>query len=150
MFKLKHLPIHLIIVALTASYFLGYTPLLLSVLFFTFSVLAYGAYAKDKSAARNGQWRVSEKTLHVLALLCGWPGAILAQQRLRHKTQKRSFRVVFWLTLLLNLGAVASLHSVEGSKHLHRCLSTLQDFAVNTIGSNDGTRALLILTRLRP
>lgn len=144
------LPIHLLLSSLAASYLLGYTPLLLAVIFLLFSLLAYGAYAKDKAAAIKGQWRVSENTLHLLSLLCGWPGAILAQQRLRHKTQKRSFLSVFWLTLLLNLGAVAWLHSQEGSKHLHRGLSTLENLAVNNFGRNHATRTLQLLTKLRP
>ena len=33
----------------------------------------------------------------------GWPGAILAQQLLRHKTAKLSFRSVFWMSVLLNV-----------------------------------------------
>jgi uncharacterized membrane protein YsdA (DUF1294 family) len=37
-------------------------------------------------------------------LVGGWPGAIVAQQMLRHKTSKVSFRVAFWLTVLVNVG----------------------------------------------
>jgi uncharacterized membrane protein YsdA (DUF1294 family) len=38
-----------------------------------------------------------------LALAGGWPGALLAQQVLRHKSTKREFRQVFWATVLLNV-----------------------------------------------
>jgi uncharacterized membrane protein YsdA (DUF1294 family) len=46
-------------------------------------------YAVDKRAARARTHRVSENTLHVLALAGGWPGAVVAQQGLRHKTGRR-------------------------------------------------------------
>ena len=40
-------------------------------------------------------------------LLGGWPAAWLAQQVLRHKTIKRSFQAMFWLTVLVNVAALA-------------------------------------------
>jgi uncharacterized membrane protein YsdA (DUF1294 family) len=62
------------------------------------------AYWLDKTAAQNGEWRIPEATLLVLGLLGGWPGAIVAQQTLRHKTSKESFRVAFWVTVIVNVG----------------------------------------------
>ena len=47
------------------------------------SLLTFLAYAVDKSAAINGRWRTPEKTLHLLSVSGGWPGALLAQQLLR-------------------------------------------------------------------
>ena len=70
------------------------------------SVVTYAVYALDKSAARRGRPRVPERKLHLLALLGGWPGALIAQQRLRHKTRKTTFQIVFWLTVLLNLAGL--------------------------------------------
>lgn len=67
------------------------------------------AYALDKDAARKGRWRTSEKHLHLLALLGGWPAAWWAQQWLRHKSSKTEFRAVYWATLLLNCAALAVL-----------------------------------------
>ena len=64
------------------------------------SLLTLMLYAWDKRRARRGGWRVSEKQLHLVALLGGWPGALLAQHSLRHKTVKRKFRFVFWLTVI--------------------------------------------------
>lgn len=59
-------------------------------------------YAMDKRAARIGGWRVSERQLHLLALLGGWPAAWAAQQWLRHKSSKASFRAVYWATVVLH------------------------------------------------
>lgn len=69
------------------------------------SSLTLGVYAKDKAAARSGRRRTPERRLHLLAVAGGWPGAMLAQQWLRHKTVKHPFRLIFWLTVILNLGA---------------------------------------------
>ena len=78
------------------------------------SAVTFIAYAIDKPAAQAGRQRISESSLHLLALAGGWPGALLAQQTLRHKSTKSSFKVVLWITVLLNCGAFAWLHTVEG------------------------------------
>ncbi len=77
------------------------------------SLLTFIIYARDKAAAKSGSWRTPESSLHLLALLGGWPGAVLAQQVLRHKSKKQSFRVVFWITVLLNCAAFAMLFIPE-------------------------------------
>lgn len=69
------------------------------------SIACFTAYAADKRAARGGRWRVSENTLLFLGVIGGWPGAIVAQQTLRHKTKKASFRFGFWVTVVVNLVA---------------------------------------------
>lgn len=79
------------------------------------SVMTFIAYAIDKSAARNHQWRISEAKLHLLGLIGGWPGALLAQQVLRHKSKKESFRETFRWTVALNCGALGWLLSPFGS-----------------------------------
>lgn len=66
------------------------------------NLITFVAYAMDKSAAQNGQWRTKESHLHLLALAGGWPGAWLAQQSLRHKSSKVEFRAVYWVTVVLH------------------------------------------------
>jgi len=78
------------------------------------SALTFLAYAADKAAARGGGWRTAEQTLHLLALLGGWPGALLAQQFLRHKSAKATFRQTFWGTVLLNVAGFVLVCSPIG------------------------------------
>ena len=75
------------------------------------SVFTFIAYWWDKRKAQAGHShkRTPESTLQFMALLGGWPGALLAQGYLRHKSQKRSFLAVFYLSLLLNLAALGWL-----------------------------------------
>jgi uncharacterized membrane protein YsdA (DUF1294 family) len=58
--------------------------------------------------------RTLENVLQVCALLGGWPGALLAQQVFRHKSSKRSFQVVFWITVVVNCGALVWIASPTG------------------------------------
>lgn len=89
-------------------------PLWVAGLYLLLSAAAFLAYAADKSAASSRSWRTPERTLHVLALAGGWPGALLAQQFLRHKSAKREFRRVFWATVLLNVLGLVLLASPLG------------------------------------
>lgn len=67
------------------------------------SGLTYTLYALDKRAAMRGGWRTPEATLLLAGFLGGWPGAVVAQLTLRHKTRKRAFRLAFWSTVFFNV-----------------------------------------------
>lgn len=97
------------------GYALGQPPLWLLGVYLGASLLTFLVYAIDKSAAQSGAWRISEQTLHLLALAGGWPGALLAQQMLRHKSAKQEFRSVFWGTVGLNVMAFIFLASPYAS-----------------------------------
>ncbi len=75
------------------------------------SLLAFMAYALDKSAALQGRRRTPESVLHIFGLACGWPGALMAQQLLRHKSSKPSFRSTYWGTVALNVMGFIASHS---------------------------------------
>lgn len=67
------------------------------------SLVTFVTYGIDKGRAGKAQRRIPERTLHILALLGGWPGGFLGQQTFRHKTRKVPFQIWFWITVLLNL-----------------------------------------------
>lgn len=73
------------------------------------SLVAFVVYGFDKRRAQGGGCRIPEKTLHLIAVIGGWPGALVGQKVFRHKTQKLSFQVVFWCCVLLNVIAVAGV-----------------------------------------
>ena len=75
------------------------------------SIVCLLAYAFDKSAAVEGRWRSSEQSLLLLGLAGGWPGGLVAQQLLRHKSSKASFRTAFWVTVVVNVTAFVAFNS---------------------------------------
>ena len=75
---------------------------LLSIGYTLLSSITFIVYGCDKLAARRGGERISERTLHLLALCGGWPGALAGQWLFCHKSRKASFQACFWLTVLLN------------------------------------------------
>lgn len=95
----------------TIAYFVLDLPWWMPALYGALSLIAFASYGIDKSAARGGRRRVSEQNLIVLGLLGGWPGALVAQQLFRHKTRKRSFRRVFWGSVVVNVVALIGLIS---------------------------------------
>ena len=103
--------------------FFGRLPFVVLGLYLVASAIAFSAYAFDKSAARNDQWRTQESTLHFFALVGGWPGALAAQRLLRHKSRKQSFQIVFWITVALNCAALGWLMTPTGNEALNSVLA---------------------------
>jgi uncharacterized membrane protein YsdA (DUF1294 family)/cold shock CspA family protein len=91
----------------------GRVPMWAPAIYALASLLSWLLYGWDKGQAEAGTRRVPENTLHLLALVGGWPGAWVAQAQFRHKTKTASFRAVFWLTVLLNVAALGWT-AVEG------------------------------------
>jgi uncharacterized membrane protein YsdA (DUF1294 family) len=145
----KKLLLSIVVVVLPISYFLGYTPILFPIIIVISSLLTYFVYAKDKAAATQGLWRVPQKTLHLLSLFFGWPGAIIAQERLRHKTKKLSFRVILWMTVFLNVAVVYIIHTPVGSKVVKQSLHNIERLITVEIHSNNMRDTLLFLIEIR-
>jgi uncharacterized membrane protein YsdA (DUF1294 family)/cold shock CspA family protein len=118
-------------------------PLLIPAAYIFVSGVTFLVYAFDKSAARSGRWRTSETTLHLLALAGGWPGALVAQQTLRHKSKKASFRRAFFVIVLLNCAALVWLHTSTGRTSLVQLLATIHESA-------PGGRAVMALESANP
>jgi len=80
------------------------------------SLVCFVVYGWDKRQAMSYGRRVPERTLHLLAFLGGWPGALMGQRHFRHKTRKLSFLIVFGLVVVLHIVIVGLLaYAVYGS-----------------------------------
>ncbi|WP_395738614.1 DUF1294 domain-containing protein [Prosthecobacter sp.] len=85
------------------------------------SVMTYAAYRSDKRKARREAWRTPEWCLHLLELAGGWPGAWVAQRRLRHKCSNRFYQFEFWLIICIHqFVAFDSLQNWKYSQLLKR------------------------------
>ncbi len=69
------------------------------------SLITFFAFALDKRAAVHDRSRIRERTLHILELLGGWPGAMLAMHLIRHKNRK--FAYARWTYLIAIVHASA-------------------------------------------
>ena len=105
---------------------LSLIPIEIVYLYAVMSVIAFLMYAKDKSAAEWGEWRTSESTLHAISLVGGWPGACIAQSYLRHKSKKTSFKVTYWVTIIVNCGGLWWLITPEGSMWLKNIMNNIK------------------------
>lgn len=108
--------------AVAAAVYLRELPLAALELYLGASLITFIVYAWDKSSAMNDRWRTQESTLHLFALIGGWPGALLAQRLIRHKSKKQSFLVMFWITVILNCSALGWLCTPSGAERLHTFL----------------------------
>jgi len=103
----------------------GRLPLAVPGIYMVASTFAFVAYQRDKSRAQSNQWRIREDTLHLWSLIGGWPGAALAQKLYHHKSKKRSFQVVYWATIVLNMLGFFWLLTPPGSARLQSLLTGL-------------------------
>ncbi|MDR1605960.1 MAG: DUF1294 domain-containing protein [Streptococcaceae bacterium] len=71
-------------------------------LLFGWNLVVFGLYAVDKSRAKRGKWRISERTLLLSAVLFGGLGALLSGHLFHHKTRKLYFQIVWWLGVLID------------------------------------------------
>ncbi len=95
----------------------------LLVWYLVIGVVTFLVYAKDKRAAIKGNWRVPEKTLHIFSVVGGWLGALIAQDTLRHKTQKQPFRAIYWVTVVVNVAAFVWTLTPSGQATFGRWVS---------------------------
>ena len=91
------------ILILAALVLMGWLSGMMVLLVSLINVLTYWCYAQDNEAQQMGKQGIPEYVLHILAFLGGWPAAWLAQQKLRHKTQKQPFRQIYFCTIGFHL-----------------------------------------------
>jgi uncharacterized membrane protein YsdA (DUF1294 family)/cold shock CspA family protein len=108
--------VSLFVLFVIAGTLVGPLPRAVIAIYGVLSILTFVVYWFDKSAARHGRWRTEESLLLFLGLVGGWPGAVVAQRVLRHKSRKRSFQVAFWGTVVMNSVVLGWLFTDIGSK----------------------------------
>lgn len=79
------------------------------------SLVSFVQYWQDKASALKGRWRTPENALHLVELLGGWPGALVAQQCFRHKTRKPSYQLLFWGIVVMHQVAWADWLLFDGA-----------------------------------
>jgi uncharacterized membrane protein YsdA (DUF1294 family) len=70
------------------------------------NIIAFFTYGLDKLYARGHAWRITERTLLIIALLGGTVGALAGIKLFRHKTRKSSFLIWIAIILVIQIGAV--------------------------------------------
>lgn len=93
--------------------------------YWVLSVVTWAVFGWDKWSAQQSRRRVPENTLHGLALLGGWPGAVVGQQQFRHKTQKQPFKALLWIAIVINIAAFVYCFTPAGSDMFREILGTL-------------------------
>lgn len=71
------------------------------------NLLAFTLYGVDKRRAKQGAWRIPEKTLLIVAVIGGSVGALAGMQVFRHKTRHWYFLYGLPLILLIQLAIAA-------------------------------------------
>jgi uncharacterized membrane protein YsdA (DUF1294 family) len=70
------------------------------------NIFAYSLMGIDKKRAIKHQYRISEKTLWITAILFGALGLFIGMKKFRHKTKHVSFKYGLPLLTLLEAGIV--------------------------------------------
>lgn len=120
--KLGSLVVVTFFIALAATVYLKLLPLQLLYWYVTVSALVFIVYAFDKSAAKHERWRTPESHLHFWSLIGGWPGAFYAQNKLRHKSSKRAFQQIYWVTVVANICFLIWLLSEKGQQFIGKII----------------------------
>ncbi len=107
---------------------MGRLPIEIVAFYLVLSIVTFIVYAMDKSAAQNNRWRTKESTLHLLSLVGGWPGALIAQKALRHKSTKQEFRTIFWVTVITNCFTLFWLLLTKGGSAFLSSIPILSSF----------------------
>ena len=72
------------------------------------NIVSFVLMGYDKRCARQGKWRVSEKTLFLVTACFGGLGGVLGMKVFHHKTQHWYFRVFFPVLLVVQIAALTA------------------------------------------
>ena len=71
------------------------------------NITAFVLMGHDKRCARQGKWRVPEKTLFLVTACFGGLGGVLGMKVFHHKTQHWYFKVFFPVLLIVQIFLLA-------------------------------------------
>ena len=71
------------------------------------NIAAFALMGHDKRCARQGKWRVSEKTLFLVTACFGGLGGVLGMKVFHHKMQHWYFKVFFPVLLVVQIALLA-------------------------------------------
>ena len=71
------------------------------------NIVAFALMGHDKKRARQGKWRVPEKTLFLVTACFGGLGGVLGMKMFHHKTQHWYFKVFFPVLLIVQVALLA-------------------------------------------
>ncbi|WP_435799461.1 DUF1294 domain-containing protein [Peribacillus asahii] len=77
------------------------------------NILAFAIMGIDKKKARNGEYRISERTLWIVAVIGGGTGAYLGMKQFRHKTKHASFKWGLPVLMVIQLGLLVTTYGVD-------------------------------------
>ena len=72
------------------------------------NIAAFALMGHDKRCARQGKWRVPEKTLFLVTACFGGLGGVLGMKVFHHKTQHWYFKVFFPVLLVLQIVVIGA------------------------------------------
>ena len=75
------------------------------------NILGFLVMYIDKNKAKKGSYRISEKTIFIIALLLGAIGVYIGMYKFRHKTKHLSFTVGIPVCIVINILTVYYLIS---------------------------------------
>ena len=71
------------------------------------NIVSFALIGHDKRCARQGKWRVPEKSLFLVTACFGGLGGVLGMKVFHHKTQHWYFRVFFPVLLIVQIAVLA-------------------------------------------
>ena len=76
--------------------------------FAVWNLVVFVVYGIDKGRAKRDKWRISERTLLLMALFLGGTGALLGMGVFHHKTRHKKFSIGVPLLTLLNYAVIGA------------------------------------------
>lgn len=70
-----------------------------------YNIIVFSMYGLDKSRAKRGAWRISEKTLLLEAIIMGGLGAYLGMKLFRHKTKHTRFKIIVPVCMFIQIAS---------------------------------------------